>query len=310
MAQVTPDFLAALFTNYRVIWEQEFLAASSVYQYERLCTTNDSNTLTENYSWLGTVPKMQEWIDQRQVSALAFFNYAITNKHFEASIEVDRDTIEDDQYGMIRTRVAQLGMEAARFPSELVSKTLGAGASNACYDGANFFSASHTEEGLANQTNLATGTGTTLAQVRADLISARTQMRRFKDGKGRVMNVRADVAVIPADLEDVFEQLIHTNLIATGSQMMDNTLHNAVDIIVDATLADWNPSGHADDWYLLCTKLPVRPLIFQWRKRPELVSLDNPDNSDVFNRRRFKYGVDMRCNVGYGMWQTAVQVVN
>lgn len=61
--------------------------------------------------------------------------------------------------------------------------------------------------------------------------------------------------------------------------------------------------GAGAGWYLVCSNRPVKPLIFQSRKAPEFVALDSPDDANVFGKKEFLYGVDMRCNVGFGLWQ-------
>ena len=50
---------------------------------------------------------------------------------------------------------------------------------------------------------------------------------------------------------------------------------------------------------------PLKPIILQIRKRPEFVSMDRPDDENVFMRKKFRYGVDDRKNVGFGLWQLA-----
>jgi phage major head subunit gpT-like protein len=50
---------------------------------------------------------------------------------------------------------------------------------------------------------------------------------------------------------------------------------------------------------------PVKPMILQMRKRPEFVAMDRPDDENVFMRKKFRYGVDDRKNVGFGLWQLA-----
>lgn len=302
---VNGDTLAALFTNFRTLWEDAFLAASSINPYARYCTEVPSTTDTESYNWLGTVPKMSEWIDNRKLTGLAAYTYSIKNKHYEASLEVDRDSIEDDKYNLYRPRIQQLGQEAARFPTELAINALVAGGSNACYDGANFFSTTHSEEATGNQINTNTGTGVTLATVRADFLTARTRMGKLVDGRGRPMNLKPDLVMIPLDLQDVFEQLINTNLLALNSVAQSNNLFGAADIWIEGQL-----TSDVNDWYMMNTKQPVKPLIFQNRKSAEFVGVDNPSDSDVFNTRTFKYGVDARYNVGYGLWQMCQRVTN
>lgn len=302
---VTTDFLAGLFTNFRVIWEDSFLAASSANDYTRIASVIPSSTDTESYNWLGTVPKMAEWVDKRARNGLNSFTYSLKNKHYEATIEVDRDTLEDDKYNLIQPRITQLGMEAARYPMEQAITTLVNGGSNAGYDGVNFFATTHNEGNTGNQSNTNTGSGVdTLAHLRTDFITARTAMRRTKDDFSRPMNLRPDLVVIPPDIEDLWRQLINSTLIASNGVAMTNVLENAVDIMVDSYLSDVN------DWFLMCTRQPIKPLIFQNRKNPEFVSVNNPSDSQVFDNRMFLYGVDSRFAVGYGLWQMVQRVTN
>ncbi|WP_435640325.1 Mu-like prophage major head subunit gpT family protein [Micavibrio aeruginosavorus] len=63
--------------------------------------------------------------------------------------------------------------------------------------------------------------------------------------------------------------------------------------------------GAGAAWFLLDVSKPVRPIIFQKRRGYEFVAMDDPKDSNVFNRREFVYGVDARVNAGYGLWQLA-----
>ncbi|ADU63407.1 MAG: Mu-like prophage major head subunit gpT family protein [Pseudodesulfovibrio sp.] len=64
-------------------------------------------------------------------------------------------------------------------------------------------------------------------------------------------------------------------------------------------------AGSGTPWFLLDTSRVIKPLIFQKRKDYTFVSLDKETDANVFNRREYLYGVDARCNVGYGLWQMA-----
>ncbi len=63
--------------------------------------------------------------------------------------------------------------------------------------------------------------------------------------------------------------------------------------------------GAGTPWFLLDVSRVVKPLILQRRTQPQFVSLDKPDDENVFMRRKFIYGVDDRKNVGFGLWQLA-----
>lgn len=63
--------------------------------------------------------------------------------------------------------------------------------------------------------------------------------------------------------------------------------------------------GAGTPWFLLCTKRPLKPLIYQERKSFEFVAKDDPKDDNVFNKKQYLYGVDGRANVGFGFWQMA-----
>lgn len=79
--------------------------------------------------------------------------------------------------------------------------------------------------------------------------------------------------------------------------------------VLDANGAEQSVSntggGASTAWYLLDMSKVVKPLIFQKRKDYQFVAMDNPDDERVFSNKEFRYGIDTRCNVGFGLWQMA-----
>lgn len=63
-----------------------------------------------------------------------------------------------------------------------------------------------------------------------------------------------------------------------------------------------------EPWFLLDVSRSLKPLIYQERKKPQFVAMDNPNDEQVFTKKLFRYGVDLRANVGYGFWQMAIGV--
>jgi phage major head subunit gpT-like protein len=63
--------------------------------------------------------------------------------------------------------------------------------------------------------------------------------------------------------------------------------------------------GASNAWYLLDTRRPLKPLIFQKEKDYQLLALTDERDEAVFMRGEYRYGVDARGNVGYGFWQQA-----
>lgn len=63
--------------------------------------------------------------------------------------------------------------------------------------------------------------------------------------------------------------------------------------------------GAGTAWYLLDTSKMIKPLIYQVRKDYKFVAMDQETDEQVFTSKKFRYGVDARSNVGFGLWQLA-----
>lgn len=63
--------------------------------------------------------------------------------------------------------------------------------------------------------------------------------------------------------------------------------------------------GSGNAWFLLDTSKPIKPIIFQNRKKFSFQSFTDENDHHVFMKKEFLYGGDGRYNVGYGLWQLA-----
>ncbi len=108
-----------------------------------IATMVPSTTAEQKYAWLGKITRFREWIGERQYQNLVQHDYAIKNKTFENTVEVSRDEIEDDQFGVFTPVIQQLGQDAATHPDELVFGLLNSGFNTPCYDGQYFFDTDH-----------------------------------------------------------------------------------------------------------------------------------------------------------------------
>ncbi|MGD9610465.1 MAG: Mu-like prophage major head subunit gpT family protein [Desulfovibrionaceae bacterium] len=161
MDVINASALSALFTGYRVLFQQAYDAAPSY--WERVAMLVPSTTSEEHYPWLGDIADLREWIGDRVVNSLALHDYAIRNKKYEKTIGVKRDAVEDDTYGVFGPRFAMLGDNAKRHPDKLVFALLKAGFATACYDGQYFFDTDHPvviNGATTSVSNFGGGTGT------------------------------------------------------------------------------------------------------------------------------------------------------
>ncbi len=265
--------------------------------WERIATVVPSEHDTEKYAWLGSVPKMREFKDERVPAGLLEHDYSIKNRTWEASIAVDRAALEDDQYGQIKLRVQGLADEARRHQDELVFSLLKDAFSTLCYDGQYFFDTDHSEGESGTQSNKGTS-----ALAASSLQDAITAMMKFSDDRGKPMGVVPDTLVVPPDLKWTAMELLESVYApdtATGkTEMRRNVLSGSLDLVVSPYLTDSN------DWFLLCTRRVVKPIIFQSRTPVEFAALEG-NSENGFMRDQYVYGVRARYNVGYGLWQLA-----
>lgn len=263
-----------------------------------LYTTVPSTKSEEKYGWLGDVPAIQEWIGEKDVSGMKDYDYTIKNRDFHGTIGIDRNEIEDDQYGMIEPRIRQLAGAAANYPMELVADLVVNGTTNLAYDGDAYF---------ANRTvndNLLAGTGTTLAQLKTDMGTARATMQRFVSDTGKLLRIKPNVIVCPPELEISFMEIVKstapqdaTNYNAAGMNPWSQWIASVISL---PELTDTN------DWYMFDTSMPLKPFFYQIRKKPT----SKMDTTKEFISRKILYGVELRGNAGYGFPQLGVKFVN
>ena len=135
--------LDTLFKAYNAAFMKGLIGMQADSMYMQVAMTVPSSTSEEVYPWLGKIPGMREWIGERVIENLRQHGFAIRNKDYEDTISVDRNQIEDDQYGVYSTMFEALGEAVAAHPDELVWPLLKAGFATLCYDGQYFFDTDH-----------------------------------------------------------------------------------------------------------------------------------------------------------------------
>jgi phage major head subunit gpT-like protein len=274
--------------------------------YRDLATRVVSNADRETYKWLGTVPRVREWGTGRLTQGLRTESYSVENLKYEATIEVDRDEISDDQTGQIRLRVGELAQRAATHKDYLVSQLLidGATSGNNSYDNVSFFNAAHVSGDSGSQNNSLTSAAVspdapTVPEYKLALKAAIGAMLGFKDDTGEPAMITAGglVCVVPPTM-------LFTASEAINSTVVDNT-SNALRGIARVVALPW--LSDAATWYLLKTDGVIRPLIFQDREPVEFNALAE-DSDEGFRREKFLFGVRARYRMAYGYWQHAVRM--
>lgn len=141
MAIITPALIAAMMTGYKSEYQRVFGETPS--DCAAVATPVPSSSKSNTYGWLGQFPQLIEWVGSRQVKAMAAHGYSIINKLYEGTVGVPRTDIEDDEVGVYKPLVGEMGRAAKVHPDTLAFALLKAGLSTLCYDGQNFFDTDH-----------------------------------------------------------------------------------------------------------------------------------------------------------------------
>ncbi len=285
---VNQQALQGITTGFKTIFNKAFNETKTL--WDKIATKVPSETGEESYKWLGKIPRMREWIGDREIQNLTGSDYTIKNKDFELTIGVDRNDIEDDKIGVYNPVIQDIAQSTATFPDTLVFKLLLDGFTNKCYDRQPFFSDAH-KIGKKTISNKSTKVLTTTSYA-----EARSAMMSIKDENGESLRIIPDTLVVPPALEDAGRKILMSDQIDGSTNIYKDTAK----LLVVPELA-----GNDTAWYLLCTTKPLKPIIYQERKAPKFNALIDDKDENVFMRKQYLYGVEARANAGYGFWQMA-----
>ena len=141
MAIVTSSLIQTLRTGYSKAFQEALAKAPT--QWASVATRVPSGNSSNTYGWLGQFPKLREWTGDRVFKSIKEHGYAVTNKLYEATVDIPRTAFEDDELGVYSPLFSEMGYAAATHPDEIVFGLLAAGRTTDCYDGKKFFAADH-----------------------------------------------------------------------------------------------------------------------------------------------------------------------
>ncbi len=274
--------------------------------YQLLATRIPSTTDQEKYRWLGAVPTMREWGTGRLAKGLNSESYDVANLTYEATVQVDRDELDDDQTGQISTRVRLLGEAAATHKDFMLAALLNSGATTGyvSYDGVTFFNAAHVSGQSGSQSNLASQTvgdvsDITVAEFKKGLKAAFAQMMGLKDDRGNSAMIQPNgfVVVVPP-------ALYFTALEAVSATLLNNTTNVLAGAAKVMALGDLSGSVNT---YVCKTDGVLRPFIFQDRMPIEFNALSGGSELE-FQKGYHQYGVRARYRITYGEWRFCVKL--
>ncbi len=285
--------IAAVFLSLKTTFNNAFDAAPSQWQQTAMLVPSGSGQ--NDYTWLSMFPKMRKWIGDKAVKMLEAFKYTVVNDDWEATVEVDRNDIQDDNLGIYAPQAQMAGFSARQLPDEIVSDLKNNAFATKCYDGQYFYDSDHSVAG-ASVVNLGTAalSAATAAAAAASYGAARTAIMSFKDEEGRPLGLVPDTLEVPPALEITGKRLVEMDRLTDDSP---NPYKGTAKLVVNPRLTSTTA------WFLHVTSMPVKPFVYQERIAPVFVQQTDEQADNVFMRKKFRFGAEARAAGGYAFWQ-------
>ncbi len=291
---VNAGSLQSIFTGLKTIFNNALKAQPG--DWQKTAMEVPSTGAGEDYAWLSRFPRMRKWIGDKVVKALAAGKYYKANEDWETTIEVDRNDIEDDRIGLYSTQALQAGESAAELSDIIVDDLKNNAFEQTGIDGQYFYDTDHLvgADSVSNKIT-ASLSAASLAAATASYGALRQMIMGFKDEEGMPLRLVPDTLEVPPALEAVARILCEKDKLQDNSP---NPYQGTAEVVVNPGLTS------ATAYFLhVAKKQSVKPFLVQMRKRPVFVQQTGPENDDVFNRRKFKYGAEARATGLYGFWQ-------
>lgn len=278
-----------------------------------------SDQSQETYGFLGQSPVFREWIGGRQAKGLASNALTITNKHYEATLEIAVKDARRDKTAQIEARVQEFADRSVTHWASMLSTLLLNGASTLCYDGQYYFDTDHVEGKSGVQSNtiqvdisalpaLVHGApaAPSIEEFQQAMLAGIAQILSFKDDQGEPMNENAQEFIIkvPVSLYLVAKAAVSAITTAALQQNLNPNLiaDLKISVAMNARLTAWT-----DQFSVHRADSPIKGLICQEEKGAEL-KVKAEGSEYEFDNDAWQFGLDAWRNAGYGYWQRSCLV--
>lgn len=265
-----------------------------------------SRQAIETYAWLGSVPTMREWVGGRLAKGLRENAWTITNKDYEATLEVLTKELRRDAGGQLQVRIGELARRVLSYPATLMTAKILAGSTANCYDGQCFFDTDHAEGASGSQNNdltsaAATGTAPTVQEMRDAILGAMQAILGFKDDQGEPMNEGANQfeVMVPNVYWSTALTALGAVTLAGGETNVLASMDGFKVRLVNNTRLTWT-----DAFAVFRTDGETKPFIIQ-EEVPVSVDAIAEGSELEFKEKKHWYGVEWSGALDYGFWQHA-----
>lgn len=196
----------------------------------------------------GALGTMDEWTSTgSQVSYEDIqkgFKSTYTHKKYSKGVKIERELVDDDQYGEIRKRIRTL-TQSVWYTRQVHGASVFNNAFSAAYKGPDVLPLCHTAHPVAPDSATTYSNAGTLALTAANVETVRTNMLQWTDDKGNLLAVNPDTLIVPPALRKAA-------LVISDSPLEPSTSNNDVNIWKGSlTVIEWPFLTDTNAWFMV-----------------------------------------------------------
>lgn len=302
--------IEAAYVSYSTRFNDRLKTASKIGR--SLATVIEDENIIHTELWTTAAPLLREWIGPKLLHKLRAESTQITTSPKEASIEVPKNDILNDKFGLWAPKIDRLA-DAFEFGiNDLVFGMLVGGiqgvALGATFDGQNLIDTDHTAlsiggtaqsnhvAGALTPTTFNTGITRFLTMVNENGVPVNDPGRKVRLVVGPSNRLAA-------------RDILDAQTLANGASNQDR---GVAELIVTPYLTagrvirvgNTSITVSGTEWFLIPEDSSA--VIVQVKRPPELLKVDNPESAYAFLNSKFLYGIETEFGAGYGLWQEIV----
>jgi hypothetical protein len=267
------------------------------------------------YATASATPQMRRWIGGRDAKRLFAQTITLRSEQYEATLVDKVKNWVYDKTGLLNQRLSNFIGRSYTHWDKLASEALELGASTLTYDGANFFSASHSTGSSGTIKNLLTKTDLTALDVvletavttseAANIVFALfTHFMSFKDDQGEPIHgdLNKMLIMVPPKLYGVFIQAATSAIVTDTVGSRDNPLAK-----MDLQISIKPNARLTSDVVIYAFAMNGDPaLILQ--QQGEVVPSSKAEGSDFeHDTDQWEFGIKADRSVGLFCWQACIK---
>jgi len=254
-----------------------------------------SSGASENYTDIGAVPMPIEYVDMPQAKGIHEVNIEIANKDYEITLSVSHNAINDDRAGSLDVKARQAGQNFEIHKDKICFQALNGGDAalfGLCYDGQNFFSASHIDPSAEYQTAQNNLFDLSLSIDNFETVWVAGQ--NLKDGTGEPVGINHNLIIASPTNFRLAENVAGNPNVYQAANLEENPWHGMLKQPL------FSPYLDTTAWFAVASDSLLKPIILQIRQAAQLTIWDEEKTAEGGTRFYKFHG---RYNTGYGDWR-------